>query len=119
MADGSSVLDRLGQKLSANAYNVIFCHNPLDPKLLRHILVPCHKTVFTLSRTDSSRCAAALHMPAEDSEKLALHKTLTDTALRSLSDAKCNHDALEEVYNPCVDFSGIYSEAKKHINTIL
>ncbi len=37
---------------------------------------------------------------------------------KSLSGAKKAHDMLEEIYNPCVDFEGVYAEAEAHIKAL-
>ena len=118
-ADGDAVLRRLGMTLSANKYGVTCCPSPLEPSLLQHILIPTHKTLFTLARREHSPCAAALSVEKPDERLFEHHDALLGSALEMLALAKRSHDALEEVYNPCVDFGGIYAEAKKHIDTIL
>lgn len=118
-ADGDAVLRALGKTLQKNAYSVIYCPSPFDPSLLLHLLLPCSKTAFTISRVPESTCAAALAHPKGDDALASHHHKLLTSAGEMLQHAKRSHDALEDVYNPCVDFSGIYSEAKKHINTIL
>lgn len=118
LADGSAVLSQLGKLLHNNAYGVIYCSSPLDPRLTRHLLIPQQKTIFSLSRFTDGHCAAALS-PAPQPEALAeTHENLLNSAAEMLTLAKRSHDALEEVYNPCVDFSGIYSEAEKHIAAV-
>jgi len=42
-----------------------------------------------------------------------------DQAIRHLAEAKALHDALEKIYNPCVNFPGIYEEAQEHIAKFL
>ncbi|MDD6189226.1 MAG: hypothetical protein PUB32_06610 [Clostridiales bacterium] len=118
-ADGDAVLRKLGKKLTESAYSITYCYSPLSPELMQHLLVPCQKTIFTLSRMHESTCAAALSQPRPDEKRIEYHTKLLDSASEMLALAKRNHDALEEVYNPCVDFSGIYSEARKHINAFL
>ena len=40
-------------------------------------------------------------------------------AAEILASAKAAHDELEAVYNPHVDFDGVYGEAQKHILQLL
>lgn len=118
-SDGNAVLQMLGIFLENNAYKVYFCHDPLFPSLLSHILVPTHKTIFTLRRTPESICAAALAGEKPDEKLNTKFEDLIENAREMLTSAKQAHDLLEEVYNPCVDFSGVRREAQRHINTIL
>lgn len=117
--DGGAVLEILRDALTDNACGVFCAYSPLAPDMLRHIIIPGHRTIFTLERVPECACAAALSY-AKTADKLRrMHDDLLLCAEELLAAAKLAHDALEEVYNPCVDFGGIHVEANKHINTIL
>lgn len=117
--DGSAVLQKLSMQLEENAYGVFCAHSPLNTDMLRHIIIPCHKTIFTLERVSECVCAAALSYAKTDDKLSRRYSDLMLCAEEMLALAKREHDALEEVYNPCVDFAGIHCEAQRHINAIL
>lgn len=117
--DGSAVLQKLGMQLANNAYSAFFAHSPLMPDMLRHIIIPCLKTIFTLDRAPECACAAALSYAKANDKFVSIHDELILNAKEMLALAKRDHDALEEVYNPCVDFAGIHCEAQRHINAIM
>lgn len=118
-ADGSTVLQKLSMQLEENAYGVFCAHSPLNTDMLRHIIIPSHKIIFTLERVPECVCAAALSYAKANDKLSRRHDELMLCAEEMLAFAKRDHDALEEVYNPCVDFAGIHCEAQRHINTIL
>jgi len=117
--DGSVVLQKLSMQLEENAYGAFCAHSPLMPNLLRHFIIPCHRTLFTLERVPECTCAAALSYAKTNDNLSRRYDELMLGAWEMLACAKRDHDALEEVYNPCVDFAGIHCEAQRHINTIL
>ena len=117
--DGSAVLQKLSMQLEENAYGVFCAHSPLNTDMLRHIIIPSHKIIFTLERVPECACAAALSYAKDDDKLSRMYGELMCCAEEMLALAKREHDALEEVYNPCVDFAGIHGEAQRHINTIL
>ena len=77
------------------------------PECYRHIrLDACaHREALARLRCDIRR-----------SKKLC--KECTTFATDTLAQAKALHDQLEQVYNPHVDFDGVYEEAENHIKRL-
>ena len=48
-----------------------------------------------------------------------VQSALLDEAVESLAQAKLEHDALEKLYNPHVDFEGVYAQADAVIEELL
>lgn len=117
--DGDIILRRMNNILDENGYGIFTAYSPLNPTLARHLLIPCHRTIFTLEQTDDCPCAAAVSYRKISDKINTSHDKLLKCAEETLAAAKRAHDTLEEVYNPCVDFSGIHREACKHISAIL
>ena len=117
--DGSHILKIISNTLSDNSYNTFIAYSPFAPDLIRHLIIPCHKLIFTLDRIPECTCAAAIAYSKNSGKQICQHDNLILCAEELLAAAKSAHDALEEVYNPCVDFSAIHAEAGKQINAIL
>lgn len=115
--DANAVFRTLGEKLEKNGYGVVYCPSPLEPSLISHIIIPSLNTAFTTRSDSEYERVNTLKSNADAHEDVYL--SLMAKATEKLALAKKSHDALEEVYNPCVDFSGIYAEAEKHISVIL
>lgn len=117
--DGSRVLSILSNTLADNSFNTFIAYSSFATDLIRHLIIPCHKFVFTLERIPECTCVAAISYSNNSAKQICQHDNLILCAKEMLAAAKCAHDALEEVYNPCVDFTAIQAEARKHINAIL
>lgn len=117
--NGNMILAKLSNELTENKYGCFCAYSPFDSSIMHHLIVPCHKIIFTMERVVGCPCAAALSNAKPDEKLLYQHNELMICAEEMLAMAKSSHDALEEVYNPCVDFGGIYTEAQKHINAFL
>jgi hypothetical protein len=48
-----------------------------------------------------------------------LRDELLQEAVNTLAEAKAIHDQMERLYNPHLDFSGLYELADKHIELLL
>lgn len=118
-SDGSAVLKVLGSLLIKNSHSLFFCHCPFFPDMLRHLLIPGCKIIFTCTRPEISVCAAALDCSKSNETAYKAYTDLLEISRKELSLAKSKHDALEAMYNPYVDFSAVQDEALKHINTLL
>lgn len=105
---------------SARDFDVIVCPDPMVPDRLAHLILPELGLAFVTSRPD-------LEYPGRVYRRIRLDSAASDTyrrarprirftrkvsaALRSeaveaLGQAKAQHDALEALYNPYVDFEG-------------
>ena len=116
---GDIVLKELSRILAENCCGVFCAYSPFSPKMMRHLIIPCHKIIFTLDKVPGYLCAAAISQPKIPPQICDLHDRLIASSTEMMAMAKSAHDTLEEIYNPCVDFTGIYAEARKHIASIL
>lgn len=126
---GSLAMQKLADCACQAGHDVLLCPDPLTPELPEALLVPALSLGFVnstsqLAQLDGTR---RIHLDAlvdverfhalkpelRQSEKLAAE--LTESAMASLAAAKETHDLIEKVYNPHVDFSGLYELARKHI----
>ena len=113
----SRVLEAAAKVLAKNRFPVVLCPDPLQPALLRRLLIPTLQTVF--SANEGEETVLTLPEPQTNAAAEAERARLLELAGAALREARRQHDALEEVYNPCVDFAGVYAEADRQIYTIL
>ena len=131
---GHVALAKLAALALARGYDVIFCHDPLEPEKPEALCLPECSLGF-LAAED-----AALPLPAPDRrlrlDALAVRgiaasdrpllrqrrresRMLLDAAGETLARAKSLHDELEAVYHPHVDFDGVGTLAEDHIQWLL
>ena len=82
---------------TARDFHVIACPDPMAPERLLHLLIPEQETY----RKFRSRVRFARKVS----------NALQEEAMAALEQAKARHDDLEALYNPYVDFDGVYSLA--------
>lgn len=114
-------------------YDVILYHDCLDPELLSGLHIPAAGLSLLAPEPGFAPDISPdrrVHLDAvADREQYALHRSrlrrakklslsLLELAVDTLSEAKSLHDELEALYNPHVDFSGVYSEADKYISKL-
>ena len=131
---GAGMLTALAAGAMSAGYDVILCPSPLFPDRAEHLLIPALSLAFVTS-------TPALPYPGKpyrrvridamaDSEVLHKYKTrlkfsrkvqtaLLDEGVESLAQAKAEHDVLETLYNPHVDFEGVYRQADQIAQEIL
>jgi hypothetical protein len=128
------LLTHLLNGITAAGYDVVACPSPMAPDRLEHLLVPGLSLGFlTVSPalTYDKRPFRKLRMDAMADPEL-LHRSkarlrfsrkvsaaLVDEAVDSLAQAKAMHDALEDCYNPHVDFDRVYRMADQLAEEIL
>lgn len=123
------LLDHLCPAAVERGYDVIACPSPLAPDRLEHLLIPSIGLAFVTS-------TPAVPFPGESYRRVHLDSLFSSTepyrqnrarirftrkvtsallseALVSLNHAKRIHDRLEQLYNPCVNFEGVYAEADR------
>ncbi len=110
-----------------NGWDVTACPDPMAPERLAHLLIPQASLAFVTS-------TAALPFPGEPSRRIRLDQAadreilrrcrprlrfsrkvsaaLLEEAADSLGQAKACHDALEALYHPHVDFTGVDRAAR-------
>ncbi len=117
----------------ARGCNVIVCPDCLTPEKTQALLIPeaglallcvnrrCRwqGEVYRHVRLDALADAEALRR-ARPSMRTAekLRSALTAEAEKKLAGAKTLHDELEGVYNPHVDFDGVYALVEKHAEAL-
>lgn len=120
------MLTHLAAGAMAAGYDVVVCPSPLCPERMEHLLIPALSLAFVSStpalpyearpyrriRLDAMadqelmrRCRARLRFSRKVSS------ALMDEAVEALAQAKAMHDELETIYNPHVDFDGVYRTA--------
>lgn len=125
-------LRRIYSAACRRGINVIVCRDPVLPERIQAVLVPEQSLAF-LSVTPPHEADVYRHIRLDaliDRDRLSdhrievrrsarLHRDLLDEAQRSLAQAKRLHDELEAIYNPHVDFAGVYALAGLHIVGLL
>lgn len=115
-------------------YDCITCPAPLNPERLEHLIIPALSLAFVSStQLASYEKPSYRHIRLDaiaDGENLRAQKQkirfskkifnlLISEAVTILGDAKTLHDELEEMYNPHVDFDGVYALAEEHLQKLL
>ena len=114
--------------------DLILCPDPMNPDQLAHLLLPSLSLAFLSSNNQIQYEGAHFrHIRLDamvNADRLKLQKPrlrfakkvsalLLDEAIRILAEAKITHDELERVYNPHVDWDGIYDLAEDHLQRLL
>ena len=109
---------------------VIICPSPMEPSELEAVLIPSLSLAFVAQNSRRSFDGEVyrhvrLDALADMRDKRTVFRTaqrqynaLLDEALQNLAKAKALHDDLERIYNPHVDFEGVYALTDEHINTL-
>jgi len=128
------MLTDLSEAAVAAGLDCILCPAPLNPERVEHLFIPDLSLAFI-----SSDYLAPYDGPAyrhirldamADGERLRGYKTklrflkkifgiLIDESVSTLAEAKAVHDELEAIYNPHVDFDGVYQLADRHVDDLL
>ena len=102
--------------------DVIVCRDPDRPEEMQHLLIPSRGLAFVTTNEScrrEERSYRRLRIDAMAEEGLThaqkahlrfirrIRRVLAEEAVSALACAKCEHDALEELYRPCVDFEGV------------
>ncbi|MBO4914888.1 MAG: hypothetical protein J5449_06735, partial [Oscillospiraceae bacterium] len=124
----SAELERICAAAAESGCDVLACPDPYRPKELRHVLIPGKGLAFVSStarmpypgkpyrrlRLDAM-AEGAMERARRAKLKLAsrVERELLAEAEDALCRAKREHDALERVYNPFVDFDAVYALAEE------
>lgn len=110
---------------------VTLCLNPLLPELLNAVIIPGeHLAYVAADRARSSALSGFPHirldaMAGGGADERREYRKLQSVcgeilamARDDLAEAKRCHDSLEALYNPAVDFAGVYALAGKHTENL-
>lgn len=109
---------RLHQAAAEKGWDTIVCLSPEDMGRIEHLLIPGLGLAFVTSRPGMEypgKPCRRIRLDAltENAGKARIHfqtrmaALLREEAVDALKEAKANHDGLEAVYNPYVDFEGV------------
>lgn len=123
---GSHCIERLADRAMSSGYDIYLCPDPLTPEFYEAMFVPGLSLGFVcknrndITSTEISRNIRLDNMVSSESRReLKACERLTDSlkssAYEALSEAKKYHDLIEVIYNPHVDFDGVYALVEKHI----
>ena len=117
-----TLLERLREAAASKGWDSIACMAPETPERMEHLLIPELGLAFISSRPGMQYPGSvyrrirldALAEP-EGKEKIRFRsrmaEALRDEGIAALKEAKAQHDMLESVYNPYVDFDGVRAVA--------
>lgn len=129
-----SMLDQIHEAAKARGYGSILCPDPEHMDRLRHILIPELELAFVTIGRDvkiDSTPYRRIHIDAMVSAEhlqrwkgrlkflVKMRKTLRQEGIESLKDAKASHDALEALYYPRINISGLDSCAAQELERIV
>lgn len=128
----SPFISILAEAATERGYDTILCPSHTRPEMYEHLIIPALSLAFVTNSggmryggefyrhirldamSDNSERAQRRFLRAR--RKIA--SALQDDAREALSEAKTLHDKLEAVYNPYVDFAGVYALAEKYAEKI-
>lgn len=122
------MLEELLTAAAERGWPVVACPDPMATQRLRHLLIPDLGLGFvtgTPERPYPGEPYRRLRLDAMAGKEVVRRNrarlrfarkvaaALMDEGMETLAQAKALHDQLEEVYNPHVDFDGVYALAEK------
>ena len=124
------MLARLHRAAADNGWDTIVCCVPEEPGRIEHLLIPGLGLAFVTSRPGMEYGQkpfrrVRLDAMTEPQGKARLRfqtrmaALLREEGAAALKDAKANHDKLEAVYNPYVDFDGVRTLAALEAGRLL
>lgn len=134
LCDSAGLGDELLQSAARTArekhFDVIACLNPDRPREWQHLLIPERGLAFVTTNARipyEGKPYRRLRLDAMAEERLTrtqkvklrfmrrVEASLREEAVAALASAKEAHDALEALYRPCMDFSGVIALADEEI----
>lgn len=127
---GGAALETLRAAAAEKGWNTIACVAPEAPERIEHLLIPGLGLAFVTSRPGMDygekpfrRIWLDAMTTPEKRAKLRFQARMTGAlrkeATAALQEAKRNHDRLEAVYNPYVDFDGVRALAALETGRLL
>lgn len=123
-------LARLHAAAVEKGWDTIVCPSPEEPERIEHLLVPGLGVAFVTSRPGMDygqkpfrRIRLDAMAEVEGKARLRFQSRmvtlLREEGVSALKEAKANHDKLEAVYNPYVDFDGVRALAALETGRLL
>lgn len=123
-------LSRLHSAAAEKGWDTIVCPSPEEPERIEHLLIPGLGLAFVTScsgmdygKKPYRRLRLDAMTETEGKSRLRFQTRmaalLREEAVDALKEAKRNHDALEAVYNPYVDFDGVRAQAALEAGRLL
>ena len=123
-------LSQLHDTAVKNGWDTIACLAPEEPSRIEHLLIPALGLAFVTSRPGMDygkkpyrRIRLDAMTEAEGKARLRFQTRmaalLREEGVGALKEAKANHDKLEAVYNPYVDFDGVRALAALETGRLL
>ena len=123
-------LARLHKAAVEKGWDTIVCPSPEDLDRIEHLLIPGLGLAFVTScpgmdygKKPYRRVRLDAMAETEGKSRLRFQARMTallrEEAVDALKEAKRNHDALEAVYNPYVDFDGVRAQAALEAGRLL
>lgn len=124
------MLERIRAAAAARGFGCVVCPDPEHMERMEHLLLPELEVAFVTSREDMVYSGPAYRRIRLDAMVNAGHykrhkarlrftrrmvQALREEAQEALGEAKKNHDALEAVYRPHVDFDGVNALTEREI----
>lgn len=127
---GHHLLQPIENAANTAGYHVIACKDPVCPERLAHLILPELSLAFVTSSGELSwphhayrhlRLDAMVSIDNKPRMKFTrkVADALTTDGIANLARAKALHDHLEELFNPHVDFEGVYGTADRLAKEIL
>ena len=127
---GGTPLESLRAAAAERGWDNIACMCPEEPRRIEHLLIPGLGLAFVTSRPGMEypgsparrvRLDALAEVPrkARFRFEARMAALLREDGAAALREAKENHDALEGVYNPHVDFDGVRALASVEADRLL
>ena len=130
---GEYMLKVIAEKAADCGYDTVICLSPLEPSKPEAILVPGVFAAFICGEATEKfeepyrhiRLDASVDrdLLAEEKKRIKnavkLKKNALAEAADCLKDAKHLHDRIEQIYNPYIDFDGVYALAEEYAQKIL
>jgi len=128
------MLEDLVKAAEQAGLNAVLCPDPMNPEQFAHLIIPSLSLAFLSSNNQIQyegesfrhiRLDAMVDANRLKSQKPRLRfakkvsALLLDEAVSTLADAKLVHDELERLYNPYVDWGGVYDLAEEHLQRLL
>jgi len=122
------LLRLLHRAAAASGYDAVVSPDPNRPEAIRHLLVPEAGVAFiTLGEGERypGQSFRRFHLDLLVDQELRrrnrarlrfqrrVHQAMLEEGIAALQEAKKYHDLLEQLYNPAVDFAGVYDLAER------